>query len=132
MVRSLVLLVTVASCALAPCVRRLDRWCEGSLQQEREPVSECPTLSDEGSVSCGNEYDVIATSGGFSGEAHYFRDGEHVATAFFTDTNTHCGGFVFWYGRKVDCPAFDLLSRSASPSRSWVSGERFGLEARCG
>lgn len=126
MMRPLVLLVMVTSCAevVTPCVRRLGRWCENALQEEGAPVDECPPLSDEGSVSCGNEYDVIAWSGGFTGEAHYFRDGEHVATAYFTDTNTYCGGFVLWYGKKVECPAFDLLSLSASVAPSWVSPSR--------
>ncbi len=64
---------------------------------------------------CG-EYMIDSKPGGFSGYTHYFLDGEHVATHVYSDTNIYCGGFGFWYGKRVDCVP-DEASDSADRRR---------------
>jgi len=98
--------LTLASCDPSPCTKPLDQWCLHSEEQggpvDRDVACDPPEVTPESLTPCG-AYDVTTFTGGFSGHTHYFLDGEHVATNFVTDTNRYCDGFVFWYGRKIDC-----------------------------
>jgi hypothetical protein len=79
-------------------------WCtdEMALEDRAEPPCDEPT--GEPSFRCG-PYDVVSTPPDYSGTVHYFDhdSGKHVATRYWTDVNTQCGGFDSWYGRRIDC-----------------------------
>lgn len=84
----------------------LDDWC---LHDESEdgPVSvdgACPPPSEEPSERCG-DYDVHWSGGGYTSRSLFFdhETGELVAVEYTTDTNTYCGGFAYWYGKRVHC-----------------------------
>lgn len=84
----------------------LDDWCfhEGSGPVVVEGAT-CPTPNEEPSYRCG-DYDVHSVGGGFTSESLFFdhASGELVAVQYTTDVNTYCGGFVYWYGKRVqDC-----------------------------
>lgn len=94
--------------AVTPCVEeRLELWCyhdeaaHGLVLPEGVPASDlaCETPSSEGAIAVG-AYEVADTAPGFSGVDHWFLEGEHVATRYWTDVNHYCGDFEFWYGRK--------------------------------
>lgn len=83
----------------------LDDWClhsESADGPEGEGTCEDPEANP--SYRCG-DYDIDVSSGGFTSESYYFEhtSGELVAVAYGTDTNTYCGGFTYWYGRRVKC-----------------------------
>ena len=77
----------------------------------------CPTPSSEGSVPCG-AFDEVSSGAGVQGVNHYFLDGEHVATLFWSDvvsictepvspgsvTSPNSGATPYWYGQVIDCP----------------------------
>jgi hypothetical protein len=98
---------------LTPCHEPLALWCTHSEQAEGPDIPEGVARSDvacapaeyrsEAVAACG-DYETSGESGGYTGAQHFFLDGEHVGTRYWTDTNHYCGGFEFWYGEKVDCP----------------------------
>jgi len=93
--------------ALTPCVEeKLELWCfheEEVPDEVRDAGCDPPTHEPDTLVACG-DYEITPSGGpAFSHTTHVFLDGEHVATQYTTDGNTHCGGFEFWYGEKVRC-----------------------------
>jgi hypothetical protein len=69
----------------------------------------CPPPSAEGAEPCG-DYEVVKSGGGVGGLNHYFRDGEHVSTEYYTDFAVYCAAerevpsTQYWYGPEVECP----------------------------
>ena len=89
--------------------RDLDSWCYHELVEQEggvAPSEACrsPTPSTQAVLSPNGRFLVDSSSGGFSGVTHYFdaESEEHVSARHWTDVNTYCGGFSFWYGRRVD------------------------------
>ena len=98
--------VILASCYYSDpgCfVPNVHLWCMDTLAEEmgERPCGEPP---GDPSYRCG-PYDVVTSGPGYTGVEHFFaRDsGKHVATAYWTDINTECGGFESWYGRRIEC-----------------------------
>lgn len=60
-----------------------------------------PATLTEDAEPCG-ELMVVRSGPNLSGEDHVFRDGEHIGTQFWTDTNSYCGGYVYTYGEAID------------------------------
>jgi hypothetical protein len=88
------------------CLHRdLDDWCRHE-ESEDGPVGEgaCGEPEPDPTFRCG-DYDVEQWGGGFTSETRYFdaESGQLVAVAYGTDVNTYCGGFTYWYGRRVEC-----------------------------
>lgn len=88
------------------CVEpQLDLWCFHS-EANGGPVvpdagATCDPPSAAGSRGC-DPYEVVFSGPGPTGTNHYFLDGTHVATQYWTDVNAYCGGFEFWYGEVIE------------------------------
>lgn len=95
----------LTACGEGCLERDLELWCRHE-ESASGPTSEepCdPPDYDPAIVepACdGYEVDPGA-SAAFANVMHYFKDGEHVATAYTTDVNVYCGDFVYWYGKRV-------------------------------
>ena len=76
-------------------------WCTDDAAGGDTP---CDEPENDPDYRCG-PYDVTTDNRGFSGQSHYFDhdSGKHVASVFWQDVNTRCGGFETWYGRRVAC-----------------------------
>ncbi len=108
MLRSVgLLLLSLAGCGLtSPCVNaNLDRWCdhnESTRDTGASPgAAACDPPSSAGAVPTPDGDHLLAGGGGgYSGVRHYFdaATGDHVATEYWTDTNTYCGGSSYGYG----------------------------------
>jgi len=103
--RPLMLLCFVlGSCDPSPCRKPLDQWCLHSEEHGGPvdgPACEPASYDPDHVAPCGDRYEVSEISGGYSGRSHFFEDGEHVGTTYWTDINKYCGGFNFWYGRRI-------------------------------
>lgn len=108
------------------CLHRdLDVWChheesEGGPVESDETCASVSFEAGEGAYRCG-DYDVTPSGPDFTGRDLYFdhETGELVAVRYWTDVNTYCGGFSYWYGERVlDCTAectYDTESDSGLP-----------------
>ena len=76
-------------------------WCTDEAMGGETPCGEPEASLD---YRCG-PYDVRTDDRGLGGQSHYFDhdSGKHVASVFWQDVNTRCGGFETWYGRRVAC-----------------------------
>lgn len=95
--------------------RDLEAWCFHEMPQRLYDTSTtCEELRFEagsGTYRCG-DVDYERTSYGFGSETHYFDhgSGELIAVEFTKDVNTWCGGYAYWYGRRVDLDRCELCT----------------------
>src|SRR5262245_689873 len=89
------------------CVEpRVDLWCFHS-EADGGPVvpdtgaATCDPPSSDGARPC-DPYVVVFSGPDATGRNDYFLDGTHVATQYWTDAPTYCGGFEFWYGEVIE------------------------------
>ncbi|MEN0062695.1 MAG: hypothetical protein AAGA48_11130 [Myxococcota bacterium] len=91
------------------CLERdLSLWCyhqypDGPQTPPNAPPCEAP---EDLNLEPDSFYEGVLSSvsgPGFSGVDHYFSasTGQHIATKFWTDTDSYCGGFTFWYGEHL-------------------------------
>lgn len=82
------------------CVFPLDSYCVGG----DPPDAECPPKGKPSNVIPCGPYEVTPTRADTSTVAHYFLDGEHVATVWGSDIDEFCGGsYSMWFGEIIDC-----------------------------
>lgn len=100
---------TLSGCS--SCRRPLDEWClhESEDLNAPEECRELRFLDSDGEpptngYRCG-DYDLMLDGPDLSGRDYYFDADSHelVAVRVWTDTNKYCGGFEFWYGKKIRC-----------------------------
>lgn len=90
------------------CVERdVDSWCyhdasaKGPVVPDGAGACEPPTATPE--YRCG-DYDVVNQGGGFTGAVFYYdTTGALAAVDYWTDVNTYCGGYDYWYGKRIKC-----------------------------
>jgi hypothetical protein len=61
----------------------------------------CDPPSADGARPC-DPYVVVFSGAGATGQNHYFLDGVHVSTQYWTDTPYSCGAAEYWYGEVIE------------------------------
>lgn len=95
----MIVLVLLCGCDSECIERDASQWCH----HESASEGDCGTPELEATYRC-DRFDVAEGPLTNGAESHYFdRRGNHVASRFTTDVDNQCGGFEYWYGRRIQC-----------------------------